>query len=308
MPYLQIWQRPRKNGKTYLCSMKNLKRGHILALLIVLPVYLSAQQQGIFGKTIWETTLSTSFYFANSYNASYYNGENKNENKISFILNNTYQRQDIANHLNVTDTFLLYAFPQKMRYNPALAIGLGATRYLKNDVLLDFSVNFVRLTASDFFTLEIDPGSVLGPGKYENCPIWGIEERYNIDIGMRKLLPLNHYVSWYFGGGFNFNNTKVKESKIRVGTLEYSLVNVYLNQSYVPGAQINEYEIQQGGIGYGGYANIGLRYRITDNFCFETSGNYYFKKVNLTGYPIMKSNFLLGIKLCFAVVNEEEAP
>jgi hypothetical protein len=69
-----------------------------------------------------------------------------------------------------------------------------------------------------------------------------------------------------------------------------------------------EYDIQQGGLGYGGYATAGLRFKVNDTFSLETSAVYYNKKINLQGYSTLKSNFSALIKLCFSVLNEETAP
>ena len=60
---------------------------------------------------------NTGFYFANRYQASFYDGNPLNENSINYILNNPYIRNDIKNALGIPNgSFNLEDLPSRMKY------------------------------------------------------------------------------------------------------------------------------------------------------------------------------------------------
>jgi hypothetical protein len=190
-----------------------------------------------------------------------------------------------------------------MRYNKAFAIGLYLRKTFDNYSGINLQINIVKLRAEDVFSIEVDPNSVILSNKdLRLFSIYGVEERYNFDLSFSKYIKQkNKAFIPFFEAGININNTKVKEHKIKIEGLEYSLVNVYLNGSYNPGTQQNEYEVRQGGIGWGAFISGG--YRIQFNKVILYPGlTLYMQKINLEQFNAVKPSFELNVKMSLSEV------
>ena len=232
----------------------------------------------------WTFGMNFGFYFANKATANYYNGSDYNENKIQFVLGNKYWREDINKKLNIADTFILEQLPAQMRYDPAVSIGFYARGEMSKTLGLIFQFNYQNLKATDFFTINVDPVTYLTEPDIRLCPIFGSEKRINIDIGISKTFRSKEKTQIFLEGGFNLNNTKVVESKIQIEDLEYSLVNVYLNQAYVPNSNLQQYVINQGGIGFGTFLSSGVKLVFNDALSIDPGATLYWKSIHLEGY------------------------
>ncbi|MBC8147876.1 MAG: hypothetical protein H8E98_07835, partial [Bacteroidetes bacterium] len=235
-----------------------------------------------------------------------YNGSDLNENKIQFILGNKYWREDINRELNVNDTFILQELPAQMKYDPAVLIGFYARGEMSKTLGIILQFNYQNLKTTDFFTINIDPVIYLTEPDLRLYTIYGSEKRINIDVGISKIFRPKEKTQIFIEGGFNLNNTKVVESKIQIENLEYSLVNVYLNQNYVPNSNLQEYAINQGGIGFGTFLSSGVKLNFSDAISIDPGATLYWKSIHLEGYDYTKLHYSFYVRMIFKLSFESE--
>jgi hypothetical protein len=104
----------------------------------------------------------------------------------------------------------------------------------------------------------------------------------------------------FFEAGLNITSTKVKENKIKVENLEYSLIDVYLNGSYIPNAPQTTYEIYQGGMAMGFSIAGGVKLQFSKQFSFDPGFRIYFQNIKLERYDLMKPAFSIFFRLSLA--------
>ncbi|MHC1707214.1 MAG: hypothetical protein AB9842_06780 [Bacteroidales bacterium] len=245
--------------------------------------------------------MNLGFYFPDNHPANFYNGSPANENKLDLILRNYYYRKQLEDTLGyMIDSVNPYNLPGKMRYAAAYTVGFYVRYQLDKSLGIFASFNFVKLEAKDVFLLNLDlpPGWSLDP-TYRQYPIWGKEKRVNIDLGVSKYFQLAPKSVFFFEGGMNINNTRVIENKIAINNTAYSLVNVYGNQSYIPNSQIQQYEVIQGGIGFGIFATTGVKLVFSDYISMDPGATFYWKGINLGKYDAFKPTFNLFIRFSF---------
>lgn len=247
----------------------------------------------------WSFGLNIGAAFANRYHADFYNGQPGNQNEISYILGNYYHQQEIIGVLN--DTFRLAGLPLKMKYKPAFAAGLYFRKNINDNLGVFMQFNYSRFTTSDVFTIKVGnkPSGYSLPDDLMQCPIWGKEERINIDIGVRGEIKFEDNIYGFLEGGFNLNNTRVIENMIQISSLEYSIINVYGDQSWIPNTQLQEYYVREGGIGLGGFLSPGIRFKFSDNVSTELLGSVYWSKINLMYYDTFRPHFNVMLRFYY---------
>jgi len=247
----------------------------------------------------WDLGLNFGMYWASKYHAGFYDGSPQNVNTINYVLDNKYWHDDIKNELNAADDFYLDELPANMRYTGAFQIGMYFRKTFDNYTGFSLQFDYSKLTASDFFTLEVDPQPSIGKEPdIRIYPIWGIEDRINIDILFSKYFRTKSQMMVpFFESGININSAYVKENKIRIESLEYSLINDYINGSYVPGTQPYTYNVQQGGIGWGVSAAVGLKMIFNEQVSIDPGFRVYYQKVNLERYENFGLSYSIFVRL-----------
>ncbi|RLD41623.1 MAG: hypothetical protein DRI86_13050 [Bacteroidetes bacterium] len=259
----------------------------------------SLDKQDFVGR--WDLGLNFGVYLPSNYHAKFYDGSEENVNKISYVFGNKYWYEDIKRELNASDTVFVRELPTNMRYNAAFQVGIYLRRTFDNYLGFSLQFDYSKLTAADVYTLEIDPNYIGSEPDIHIYNIWGVEERVNIDLLFSKYFKTkNPIIIPFFEGGLNITSTKVKEHKIKVENLEYSLVNTYINGSYVPGAAQNSYEIYQGGMGVGFSVAAGIKFQLSQQFSFDPGIRIYYQKIKLEGYDVMKPAFSIFFRLSLA--------
>ena len=247
----------------------------------------------------WDLGLNFGMHWAAKYHAGFYDGSPKNVNNVNYVFNNPYWRKDIMRDLNVADTFYLGELPENMRYTGAFQIGMYFRKTFDNYTGLSLQFDYTKLTASDVFTLIIDPQSAIGQEPdIRIYNIWGIEDRINIDILFSKYFKIKSPTLLpFFESGFNINSTRVKENKISIEGVDYSLVDVYLNGSYTPNSPQNTYYVQQGGIGWGVSAAVGLKMIFSDYVSIDPGFRVYYQTINLERYQNFGLSYSIFVRL-----------
>lgn len=237
-------------------------------------------------------------YFANAYQGNFYNGASGNVDSIGLVFSNHYYTMDIRAELN--DTFRLLELPAQMKYEPALQFGFYVKYSFSKQLGAFMQFNYAKLKAKDVFTMGIGPDlSGQAFDDIREYPIWGTEERIYIDLGVSKTFETSDQVQVFLEGGLNINNTRVKEHKIAIGSLEYSLINIYGTSPYIPNTQMQTYETRLGGLGIGAFATTGLRFIVSDKLSLDPGFSLYWSKANLEEYSAYRPHYTVFVRLCF---------
>jgi hypothetical protein len=246
--------------------MARLLKILILLLISIIPtLQIYAQSDGNitevdFSKNGrgWSFGLNVGVYYASKGTANYYNGNPSNVNNVNYVMSNYYWYNDIFHALGAHDSISVAGLPQNMHYKLAMQPGLYAQYSFNSQLALVIEFNYMRLKAEDVITFEVDPPiDYLGNPDLRLYPMHGSEERVYADIGLKKTYPKTEKLSWFVMGGLNVNSTKVRKSAFYVEDVEYSMINTYGNNSYVPNSNMQTYEVYQGGIGIGMFAGGG---------------------------------------------------
>ncbi len=233
----------------------------------------------------------------NSYNAMNYNGDTvKNENSINYILKNTYHYNEIKHELNERN-FRLYSIPGNMSYDASIMVGFYARYNYNNSTGIFIQFNFSKLNTNGLFALSIDSATFTSEPALRYFPIYGQEERTYIDIGLHKEYYLGEKANFFINGGLNFTNTLVTKNGITINDLDFSIINVYGNQSYVPGSGAQPYEVRQGGIGFGFFGGCGVNLNFNEKVSVDPGLNLYYQSIKLSGYEQYRLNYYLYIRL-----------
>ena len=273
----------------YMTLTKTTKiRSLLIIMLVLIQCHAFPQSDDKNGmQEGWIIGLHTGVYFANSYTANYYNGREGNENNISFVLDNQYRKNEILEYFNATTyVYSQEDLPQNMKYDPEMNIGFLIRNNITDNWGIFANFNHVKLVAKGNFILEFDPDQIVTEPDNRVFEIYGVEERTNINIGIhRQFDNLSPSITYYGEIGINVNNTVVEESAIQLGDLKYSIVNRYGgNRSYVPGLQQPEYDFRLGGLGFGVFGGMGLKYLFNEKLTVDLGLTSYVKNINLQDY------------------------
>lgn len=249
-------------------------------------VSYSFSKEKPYGPKGWEFVGNFGAYWGNKQQAAFYNGSKNNVNNLNYVFSNYTWINEIKNKLSETvnrDSFLLSATPSKMKYSTTMHVGFGTRYNFNEDWALNIEFNYAKLTAKDFFTIEVFPSFDNESHSYLQYPIFGSESRTNIQVGVVRTLNTTQKVRPFFEVGAVLTNTHVIESKISIENTPYNLVNIY-SGNYIPNTNAQEYDIRQGGIGFGGYFGTGLKIMFTNFISCEIYGTLYYQQINLENY------------------------
>jgi hypothetical protein len=279
--------------------------------------------------TGWRFGINIGMYFANNFSAQYYSGEPFNENNISYVLNNKYWYEEIQQELNsnrVYNTFdwlppadyssafaawksqydiqpgdkawWIY-YPLEMKYDAAISPGFYAKYNFNNTTGVFLQSNYVELKTSGAFQLVIDTVTYTSEPGFRTGFIRGKERRSTIDIGISKFYRTGEFTSIFIETGLHMNSTKVLESRIQIGKREYNIVDRYSSGGFVPNSNNYEYDIYQGGIGFGIFLNGGLKFILNEQVSIDPGFSVYYKNLNLEGYADFKPDIYGYVRLIF---------
>jgi hypothetical protein len=280
--------------------MQSLSGKSFLHLIGLIFIWMSSANGQIDSSHLgWKISLNTGLFLASSHSAAFYNGKETNDNKISFIINNPYHFQEIMGLLEASDTFRLHGLPSHMRYNPAIMVGFTFRNNFREDMAWFIEFNQAKLKAADFYTLEVDPkGQIATDPDLRTFSIYGEEQRFLFDLGLSREFELrNPMFRPFMDMGFTLTNTKVKANKIIVAERDYSLINIYGNQQYIPNSNLQTFDVDQGGIGYGGFFNAGVKFYVNHYFSLDPMVQLYLATTNLKPYNHMRPHLFFNIRL-----------
>lgn len=217
--------------------------------------------------------ISGGMLFGDKFNANYYNGSKYNENSLNFVFSNQYWYEEwqrtVSEYYPHISTFdrIYVNDPDDMdwnlHYKLSLMVSLGARYKLGNGWAIALSYSFSRLTTSTQVLLSSN--AVTGNMyKQPVVAIVGKEYRSMIDLSASYLFSqVSPIVKPFVELGLQFNYAKAKSFEAAlldkngkmVGST-YSLLNIYDNQGYYPGAQTYDYTFGGPGFGFSGAAGL----------------------------------------------------
>lgn len=217
--------------------------------------------------------ISGCMLFGDKFNANYYNGSKYNENSLNFVFSNQYWYEEWQRtvseyypHISMSDRIYVNDpddMDWNLHYKLSLMVSLGARYKLGNGWAIALSYSFSRLTTSTQVLLSSN--AVTGNMyKQPVVAIVGKEYRSMIDLSASYLFSqVSPIVKPFVELGLQFNYAKAKSFEAAlldkngkmVGNT-YSLLNIYDNQGYYPGAQTYDYTFGGPGFGFSGAAGL----------------------------------------------------
>ena len=232
---------------------------------------------------------------ADNRHANFYNGNPNNVNTLLRILHSETYGNQIWNNLTTQDLIgdavanynqITVAEYGNMYYRLAFQLGMGFRYDFEHSNwawMLKF--DYANLSSVGMVLLNSGKGTVYltNQDRYVNCPAMGSERRIYIDLGIIRKFKMYNGLDLEFSLGGNLNNTKVESSDIEIGGITYNILDIWAGQS--PSSYTDSYEyINQGGIGYGGWASVAFGFTLPVGTAMTLSYTFHYNKVNLWRY------------------------
>ena len=236
--------------------------------------------------------IGAGIYFGGRYNAGYYSGIPENENNLDYIFGNYYRKQEIINlitshHSYISgydSTIAVKEYPAKMHYSPALSVSLGFSYKFTKNWGLTFTYSFCSLTAKDFFTVSYQAISGNEHNDYLLYSLVGKENRSFFDLSARYIFQTSSIVKPFLEMGVQFNYVRVKKFLAIIEDTEFELLDMYRGQNYVPGVDMQKFNVIYGGPGFGFSAVAGLKLVCTKVISVDPIFYLSVSKLGLKGY------------------------
>lgn len=291
------------NSHLLLCGIIML-----LVLLCSLPCSLMAQKSSRATLKGLSLHINAGVLCTNDKTANFYNGNPRNANTLERILYSETYGNQIWNDLTEQDLIgsaisnynqITVAEYGDMSYNIAFQLGLGF-RYdlIGNDWAWQICFDYAKLNAQGMVLLNSGKNlSILtNQNAYVNCPTSGLEERIYIDLGFIRKFRLNNGLDFEAQIGANVNNTKVESSDIRIAGRTYSILDVWGGEH--PSSYVGSYEyVNQGGIGYGGYASLAIGFTIPAGTAMQLAYTFHYNKTTLEGYSSFAPHHAISLNV-----------
>jgi len=250
----------------------------------------------------WDFGINFGTYFSNKSTANYYNGSDGNVNTIKYVMSNYYWYQEIRHLLNAADTVIIEGLPTNMRYHVALTGGLFFRYNFTSVWGIFLEGDYAQLNTDGEFTANIDPATYLTEPNIQLFGIHGREQRVNLDLGVHRRFPVyRKKMNLFVQVGLNVNYCQVMKNYINFYDKEYSIINIYGNQNYIPNTNLQENQTYQNGFGYGLYAGGGMGFIFSRQIGLELGGYLHYITVSLEGYNQFRPSG--GIYLRFVLNN-----
>lgn len=240
--------------------------------------------------------------------ANFYNGNPRNANKLDYIIHSEMYGRPIWEDLTDLDLIgssvanysqLKVAEYGHMSYKLAFQLGIGF-RYDLDNPFWAWQVRFdyARLNAEGMVLLDSGKNTSIlsNQNAYVNCPVAGEEERIFFDLGIIRKFRLQNGFDLEVSLGANVNNTKVESNDIRIGRHTYSMLDVWGGQPPYTYSTPYEY-VNQGGIGYGGYASVAFGFTIPAGTAMQLAYTFYYNRTKLEGYSTFSPQHALSLNV-----------
>lgn len=211
-------------------------------------------------------------HFPNSNTAEIYTGSPAvTRFGIEYIFQLDFNRQIFDDYFQFP--YEVAEYPIEPRYRTSSEIGfflgykVGPQR--QNTIFLDFNISQVRFEQT--FTVAIyDPlNSIPGP-TFEQFPLFGRENRFQLNLGTQFSLYQDEQSNAYFAVFANLNNVQMRRNYFVLDNREYDIFHINVDR---PNDRL-------GGVGYGAGTGLGYRFTLSEELLTDLYYNLYYSQTN----------------------------
>ncbi|MBR3466716.1 MAG: hypothetical protein IKH15_05795 [Bacteroidales bacterium] len=288
----------------------------LLVLLSCFAAYAQREQIGeavTFHDTTWydrgfDVYIGGGMFWGGRQTALYYNGSRYNECNLNYIFDNEYRVRELLEavvkvypHISMSDQIGYNESDLNMlpNYTVSASVGVGVRYKIRNNWGISLSYMFSRLTTTNKLLLTYTSIS----GNLYDAPeltLVGKEDRSMIDLSVSYLFSGVHpIVKPFVEVGAQFNYAKVKKfdaillDKRNNPVYTQTLMDIYNGGNYVPGVDMQTYDVIYGGPGFGASFSAGLK--IVVNKFVSIDPTFYFcaSRLHLEPYgnKVMSLNY-----------------
>ena len=294
------------------------KRAFIIIAMIACCVAAFAQREQVgeavtFHDTTWydrgfDVYIAGGMFWGGRQTALYYNGSRYNECNLNYIFGNEYRTRELLEavvkvypHISMNDQIGYNEADLNMlpTYNLAANIGLGVRYKIRDNWAIALSYSFSRLTTTNKLLLTYTSVS----GNLVRAPeltLSGKEDRSMIDLSVSYLFSGVHpIIKPFVEIGAQFNYAKVKKfdavllDERNNPVYTQTLMDIYNGGNYVPGVDMQTYDVIYGGPGFGISASVGLKFVINKYVSLDPTFYFCASRLHLEPYgtKVMSLNY-----------------
>ena len=293
-----------------------------ISVSLLVPFGCAAQREEIgeavtFHDTTWydrgfDVYIGGGMFWGGKQSALFYNGSKYNQCGLDYLFDNEYRVREIQEvvvrlypHVSMSDKIGYDERDLNMdsRYNLGSCVTLGARYKIRNNWGLSLSYTFSRLTVTNKLLLTYSSVS----GNQYRAPemtLVGREDRSMIDLSMSYLFSGAHrIVKPFIEVGAQFNYVKVKKFEAVLldsrnnPQLTLTLLDPYGGANYVPGIDMQTYDVIYGGPGFGASFATGIKFVINKYVSVDPTFYGCMSKINLSVYGNKYMTFNYGVML-----------
>ena len=285
----------------------------IACLFCFSPIYgqqLSDKEKAAMDEKIkgFDFYFNGGMYLGNKFTASYYNGiSNTDEVSIQRVLGNTYYKQSIDDLIEDKQDIILddegiqlSEIDKNMRYNVSFLFGIGVLYHLNRNFALSISFSQARLTTIGGVTFTYNSGV---PGNERSqileYNLVGKEIRNFFEFGMTYTIRSYKHILPFFELAAQVNNVKVQSADLVIENSNYTMMDIYAGQTYVPNSGLTEIEPYLGGSGGGVMGGFGVRIPFSKSIALEPVFQLQYTFINLAVNDLKKMmpNYNLMVRI-----------
>jgi len=308
------------------------KSSFLLGLVLVammLPVVTFAQREEVgeavtFHDTTWydrgfDLYIGGGMFWGGKKTALYYNGSRYNECNLDYLFKNEYRMKEIQEavvklypYVSMSDK--IYYREQDLNlmptYNLSSWIGLGVRYKIRNNWGISLSYSFSRLTVNTKVLLEVEGMVPTNTRPQPEMTLSAKEDRSMIDLSASYLFSdVHRMIKPFIEVGAQFNYVRVKKFDALLldehnnPALSLTLLDPYGGENYVPGVDMQTYDVIYGGPGFGGSFSAGLKIVVNKYVSIDPTFYGCFSQLHIKPYGERVMSFNYGA-MVRVVVND----
>ncbi len=295
----------------------------------MLPVVTFAQREEVgeavtFHDTTWydrgfDLYIGGGMFWGGKKTALYYNGSRYNECNLDYLFKNEYRMKEIQEavvklypYVSMSDK--IYYREQDLNlmptYNLSSWIGLGVRYKIRNNWGISLSYSFSRLTVNTKVLLEVEGMVPTNTRPQPEMTLSAKEDRSMIDLSASYLFSdVHRMIKPFIEVGAQFNYVRVKKFDALLldehnnPALSLTLLDPYGGENYVPGVDMQTYDVIYGGPGFGGSFSAGLKIVVNKYVSIDPTFYGCFSQLHIKPYGERVMSFNYGA-MVRVVVND----
>jgi len=295
-----------------------IKRAFLVFAIIACCIAGFAQREEVgdavtFHDTTWydrgfDFYIGGGMFWGGRQTALYYNGSINNECNLMYIFGNEYRTRELLEavvsvypYISMSDEIGYKESDLNMLpvYNMSANIGLGVRYKIRNNWGISLSYMFSRLTTTNKLLLTYTSVS----GNLYRAPeltLSGKEDRSMIDLSASYLFSDVHkMVKPFVELGAQFNYVRVKKFDAVLlddrnnPVYTQTLLDIYNGGNYVPGVDMQTYDVIYGGAGFGISFSAGLKLVVNKYVSIDPTFYFCASRLHLEPYgsKVMSLNY-----------------